>query len=258
MSNLNFLSDNRLLEADLSMITGTVNAQYPLNNIKHDFTTKVFRSNEDVIEILIDLNSPTAIDAFAVVGSSVSGLGFGTMSLYGSITADFTGATEVSIDVSGNHNIGFKLWNSAGSFRYWKLVIDNTGGDYVEISNFYIGIKTELTNGIDIGSFKYAELDNSRTVKNKYGQRFIDTFNKIKTLEGQVKYLNKTEFDTLNNLYIQNGKSIPIWLIVDPDGVMATDGEFLFSGYFYFDKDLKYSSSGPCLYDVNLNFSEGT
>ncbi len=256
MSNLTFLSDNRIKESSLSMLVGTENSQFPLSNIKHDFTTKVFRSNEDTIEILIDIQQSAAINSFSIVGSSVSGMGFGDISLYGSPTTNFTGATEIEIDVNANYNFGFKLWESAGSFRYWKLVINNTGGDYVELSNIYLGIRTELTNGIDLNSFKYTEVDNSQIKTNNYGHKFIDKYNKSKILSGQVKFLNKSEFDTLNNLYIQHGKSIPIWVIVDPDGVMATDGEYIFSGVFYFEKDLQYESSGPFLYNVNLLFSE--
>tara|TARA_Y100001936_G_C16091405_1_gene686520 strand:- start:3195 stop:3971 length:777 start_codon:yes stop_codon:yes gene_type:complete len=258
MSNLTFLSDNRVLEASLSMITGTENAQFPLENIQHDFTTKVFRSNEDTVEILVDLKQSVAIDSFAVVGSSVTGLGFGDVSIYGSLSTNFTGSTEVSVDVSAEHNFGFKLWNAGGSFRYWKIVINNTGGDYVELSNLYLGIRTEVTNGLDLNSFKYSQVDNSKIKMNDYGQRFIDSFNKTKLLSGQIKFLNKQEFDTINNLYIQHGKSIPIWVIVDPDGVMASDGEYLFSGYFYFTKDLSYASAGPFLYNVELSFSEAT
>jgi len=259
MSSLTFLSDNRVLEAELSMITGTVNAQFPLANIMNDFTTKVFRSNEDTIEILVDLKSTVAIDAFAIVGSSVNGLGLGDISIYGSLSTDFSGATEVEIDINANHNFGFKLFTPGASYRYWKIVVNNTGGSYVEISNFYLGIKTEFAaNGISTETFKYTDHDNSKTVKNRYGQRFIDQYNRIKSLEGQMKYVNATEFDELNNLYIQNRRSIPIWIIVDPDGVMANDSEWIFSGYFYFDADLQWQLVAPALYNVNLKFSEGT
>ena len=259
MSNLTFLSDNRVLEANLSMITGTENTQFPLSNIMNDFTTKVFRSNEDNVELLVDLQSTVAIDSFAIVGSSVNGLGLGDISIYGSLSTDFTGATEIDIDINANHNFGFKLFTPDASYRYWKIVVNNTGGSYVEISNFYLGIKTEFANnGISTESFKYTDIDNSKTVKNKYGQRFIDQYNKIKSLSGTMKYVNATEFDELNNLYIQNRRSTPLWIIVDPEGCMANDSEWIFSGYVYFDADLKWSLVAPALYNVSLKFSEGT
>lgn len=259
MSALTFLSDNRVLEATLSMITGTENAQFPLSNIKNDFTTKVFRSNEDTIEILVDLLQTTAIDSFAIVGSSVNGLGLGDITIYGSLSTDFTGATAINIDIDANHNFGFKLFTPDASYRYWKIVVNNTGGSYVEISNFYLGIKTQFTaNGIDLTTFKYTDMDNSKTVTNRYGQRFIDQYNRIKSFEGQMKYVNGTEFNELNNLYIQHRRSIPIWVIIDPDGVMANDSQWIFSGYMYFDADLQWRLVAPSLYNVTLRFSEGT
>jgi hypothetical protein len=259
MSALTFLSDNRVLNADFTMLVGTENTQFPLTNMQSDFTTKVFRSNENAIEFQVDLNATEAIDSFAIVGSSVDGLGLGDVTIYGSATTNFSGATAVSIDVSAANNFGFKFFTAGASYRYWKIVVNNSAGSYVEISNFYLGIKEQFANnGISTETFKYSEVDNSSTKKNRYGQRFIDTYNTIKTMSGQMKYVNAAEFATLNDLYTQNKKSIPIWVVLDPDGDMLTDSEYKFSGYFYFDADLVWSLAAPALYNVALKFSEGT
>lgn len=259
MSALTFLSDNRVIGSTVTMLVGTENAQFPLTNLQSDFTTKVFRSNENAIELQVDLGATESIDSFAVVGSSVDGLGFGGITIYGSATTNFTGATAVSIDVSAANNFGFKLFTPAAPYRYWKIVINNTSGSYVELSNFYLGIKDQFANnGISTETFKYSEKDNSKIKKNRYGQRFIDSYNTIKIMSGQMKYINAAEFETLNNIYTQNKKNTPIWVILDPDGDMLTDSEYKFSGYFYFDADLQWSLAAPALYNVKLNFSEGT
>lgn len=259
MSNLTFLTNNRLLEGEVSMITGTENAQFPLKNIKHAFTTKVFRSNEGYVELLIDLKATDDINAFAIVGSSVNGLGFGDVKLQGSLSTDFTGSPVIPVDVSANHNFGFALFEPEGAFRFWKLTFTNTGGDYVEVSNLYLGDKTEIvTNGITTESFKYSNEDNLNISANKYGQKFIDKFNNIKTLEGEVKFVNAEEFDLLNDMYIQTGQHLPVWALVDPEGQMGEDSEFMFSGYFYFGKDLKWQLAAPFLYNVKINLIEAT
>ena len=255
---LTFLADNRALEADYSMVSGTENVQFPLSNIAHDFTTKVFRSNETSVEILVDLRATTSIDSFAIVGSSVDGIGIGDISIQGSATADFTGATTIPIDLSAEYNFGFKLFDAA-SFRYWKLIVSNTSGSYVEISNIYLGTKTQiLTNGFSTQSFSYTSSDNASVVQNRYGQRFIDYHNRRNMLTGKVEHATQAEFTEINDVIMQHGTTEPLFFVLDPDGETATDGEFLFSGYFYLTEDFSYTFSGPQLYNITLTLEEAT
>jgi hypothetical protein len=255
---LTFMADNKSLTADYSMVTGSENAQFPLTNIKHDFTTKVFRSNETAVAILVDLQATSTVDSFCIVGSSVAGLGLGDMTIQGSATTNFTGATVIPVDIDAAYNFGFKLFDAA-SFRYWKLTINNTAGSYVEISNIYIGEKTQITtNGFSTPSFAYTSTDNSSIKRNRYGQRFIDSYNRINTLSGTVEHATQAEFTEINDVYMQNGTTTPIYFILDPDGTTATDGEFLFSGYFYLTNDLAWTYSGPQLYNISITLEEAT
>ena len=123
--SLTFMSDNRMLDADLSMVVGTENTQFPLTNIALDFTTKVFRSNETAVEILVDLKNTTLVDSFCMVGSSIDGIGIGDMSIQGSGSTDFSGATVIDIDINAAFNFGFKLFDAGGSFRFWKRTISH-------------------------------------------------------------------------------------------------------------------------------------
>lgn len=255
--SLTFMSDNKVLGADLSMVVGTVNAQFPLANIKQDFTTKVFRSNETTVEILVDLQVTTLIDAFCLVGSSVDGIGIGDISIQGSGSVDFSGSPVITIDLNSQYNFGFKLFTGV-SFRFWKLTITNVGGDYIELSNIFLGTKTQLlTNGFSTQSFNYKSRDNVSIKTNRYGQRFIDVYNRLNVLSGTVQHANQTEFDAINDIYIQNGRTTPLFFILDPDGDTVTDGEFLFSGYFYLTNDPSWSFSGPKTYNVSLILEEG-
>ena len=240
------------------MVVGTENVQFPLTNIKNDFTTKVFRSNETTVEILIDLQATTTIDSFAIVGSSVDGIGFGDMSIQGSGSTDFSGSSVISIDVDSDFNFGFKLFTGV-AFRYWKITVENTAGSYVELSNLYLGEKTQLLqNGFSLSSFAYSSTDNIDTKRNRYGQRFIDEYNRINSMSGSIEHATQAEFQEINDVYMQQGKTRPIFFILDPDGDTATDGEFLYSGFFYLDNDLSWSFSGPRLYNITVILSEAT
>lgn len=251
-----FLTDNRVLDANISMITGTVNSQFPLDNLKHNFTTKVFRSNEDVIEILLDLGVSTSIDAFAIVGSAVSGLACGDVEIYGSLSTDFTGVSAITIDVSTEHNFGFKLFTPVAA-RYWKVKCTNTGGDYVELSNIYLGAATNLTtNGFSIGSFEFKHEDNVSVSSNKYGQKFIDYYNKTKQMTGEIENCDESEMRIIRDVYLQHGKSVPLFFLGDSTGSIMTDGEYIYSGYFYLGNNLSWKHSAFNLYNLEIELEE--
>jgi len=256
--SLTFLPDNRIIGATLSMVLGTENAQFPLTNIEKDFTTKVFRSNETTIEILVDLQATATIDAFAIVGSSSTGLGFTTISIQGSGSTDFSGSPVITIDMSAEHNFGFKLFTGV-AFRFWKLSITRSSGSYIELSNIYLGSKSQLDqNGLSSASFSYINMSNAKISRNRFGQKFIDRYNNINEIAGDIEFCNSAEFDLIDAVYLQHGTTTPLWVIPDPDGTLASDGEFLFSGYYYFADNPEWTSVTTGLFNTSITLTEAT
>lgn len=250
MCNLAILTNNYVDGADLSVITGTPNAQFPVDNIKEPFTTKKFRANGNTIEILVDLNQTRTIDTFAVTGDAITGLGFTTISIFGSGSTDFTGATEIPITVNSEYNFGFEFF-TAVDYRFWKVKITTTVTG--EISNIYLGERSELTeNGISQSSLNYSTSDNSTVSNNRYGQSFVNTFNRIKTISGEIEFCNKQEFELLEDIWLYHGRNRPLWFILDPNGTSVTNGQYVFSMYSYIDEDFVWSNAGAGLYNVAL------
>ena len=256
--SLTFLPDNRVIGSTLSMVVGTENAQFPLTNIEKDFTTKVFRSNETTIEILVDLQATATIDAFAIVGSSSTGMGFTTINIRGSGSTDFSGSSVISIDVSAEHNFGFKLFTGV-AFRFWKLTITRSSGSFIELSNIYLGSKTQLDqNGFSSASFSYVNRSNARISRNRFGQKFIDRYNNINEVSGDIEFANSAEFDAINAIYLQHGTTTPLWVIPDPDSVLATEGKFIFSGYYYLQNNPEWQSVTTGLFNTSITLTEAT
>jgi hypothetical protein len=254
MSKITFCSDNKVLNADFSILTGTADAQFPLSNIKHAFTTKVFRSTTASVSILIDLGVISEIDIICLKGSTIDGIGFNSCYVESSSTPVFSGSGAY-VDISTKYNFAFKELSS-NTNRYWKLTF--TGETYVEISNIYIGKKIQLIDNHMSQGFSYSRTTNNSVSKNNYGQRFINSYNTIEVLSGDIKYVNSTEFDQLNAIHVQHGENSPIWFLLDPQGSMSiSDSEFQFSGYFYM-KDLQWKNTAPSLYDVSISLEEAT
>lgn len=255
MSQLTFLSENFVNDASLSVITGTEDAQFPVDNIKDIRTTKVFRSTDNTVEIQVDLLVTQAIDSFAIVGNSAEGLGFTALTIYGSASTDFSLSTPIVIDLNAENNIGFKLFDEV-PFRFWKLEFTGTGS-YTEVSNIFLGKKEQFTeNSFSINSFRYSNDDISRVRKNSFNQPFVDRRARIKNINGRLLHMNADEYDIVNEIIVRHGTTEPIWIITDPEGCSATDAEFVFSMYALIRKIPNISSSGFGLYNASFTLEQ--
>ncbi len=249
-----FGTDNLIDDSTLSMITGTENSQFPLVNINVPITSKVFRSTGTTIEILVDTNTITDIDTFMFVGDSVNGMGIDTISIYGSTTTNFTSSTEIVIDLNDEFNFGFKRFTEV-SYRYWKITM--TGSVYCELSNIYLGQSTEITtNAIQTGTFKYSVKENVTIKTNKYGNKFINKYNSMKSLSGQINLLNTSEYTTLSEIYNDHKLSKPLWFITCVNDELGTDSKYKYSGYFYMSKDTSFTNTNPLLWSTNIDLIE--
>jgi len=249
-----FGTDNLIDDATLSILTGTANTQYPLSNLKIPITSKVFRSTGATVEILVDTGASNPVNGFMLVGDNVVGLGLDTVSIYGSTTTGFGGADEIEIDLNEDNNFGFKVLTEV-TFRYWKIVLDSTV--YCELSNIYLGKTTSITtNAIALGSFKYSKVQNANITTNNYGNKFITTYNTQKKLQGSIKLLNETEYNTLRDIRDDYKKTTPMFFITDPDNYLGTNSKFIYSGYFYFTSDALFTNTHPGLWSSSLSLLE--
>lgn len=251
MSKSTFLAENFLLGADLSFVQGTENYQFPLENVKHDFSTKVFRSNENTVQILIDLKQTRPVDYFCMRGSALDGLGFLTARVEGSPTTSFNGVWT-DLDVSQKYNLAYT--KITGSFRYWKLEV--TALSFVEISNIFVGPQVQMDNNDISQGFKYSLNTNSTVSKNQVGQKFIDTFGTQKVISGAIKYANAEEFEQINEIQERLGENYPLWFLLDSaEDMEIIDSKFKFAGMFYMT-DLSWTQQAFNLYDVNIILTE--
>lgn len=252
----NFFINNYLDDADLEMISGTENAQYPLSNLKLNFTTKTFRSNESSCSILIDLKATRPVDSFIIVGNALGSFGLNSIKLYGSPTQDFGPSTERVVQFSAEHNVGYLLFSEAQEFRFWKLELVGVPS-FVEVANFFIGQKATLAdNGLSANTFRFRQIDLSQVSKNDYNQQFVDRRNKVTQISGEFQLLLKDEYDILLQVYNDHGNHTPIWVILDPDSCLSNNGRWLYTGFFWIVGDMDATLVPPQLFNIPLRLEQ--
>lgn len=250
MSGINFLSDNHMDDATLSLTTGVENTQYPLVNLQNESPSIRFQGVGATVTIVVDQLTTRAVDTLAVVGSPITGWGTSSVTFKNSTTTDFSLSTAIPITLSSEHNMGI-AYITEESGRYWQIEL--TGVTYAELSNVFIGKRINLAqNNLSIASFKYGYTDKSTIKMNEYGQRFINSRNLVKKISGALQYCTKDETETLDDMFIFHSKTKPLWVIVDKDNGGMNDGEYRLTMYGYINKMPKWSSAGGQLYNTSL------
>lgn len=254
MAHIRLFPFNLVTQDDTDISVSSANAQYPASNLKEDHSTKTVQSAEgiDELDITLDFKTQEEVDTVLIRSNALETLGHNALvTIEANFIDDFSAPPfSTTLTVDPRYGIGAAEFTEV-TYRYWRLRFV-TGGDQVSVSNVFIGKKIELEdNNIDFG-WKYRIKDRSNFRRNKYGQRFINSRNKIKNISAQFNYLNQEELEALIDIIEENGETIPIWLIVDKD---ETNWE-RFAGQFYKNGDGVITNTSVKLYDLSLNFEE--
>ena len=259
MSCVSYFSFNLVQATGTEFTASSVDEFFPATNIAHDFTTKVYRSQEGVTsaQVIMDFKTIEPIDSILVAPNSIDGFGFsGDLIIEANATADFSSpAYSTTLTPSYKFNFGVKALNTPESYRFWRVSGTNPAGNFVEFSKFFFGSKLELgTNNIDFG-WSFENRDTSRVQLNRYAQQFIDRIGSSKRITANYKLLNITEVETLMDLFDYHGTSRPFWMIVDENETIINDQE-RFAGYFYFTRRPRIINSSFALYDCQIDLEE--
>lgn len=253
---IRFLCEDYMETADITVTSGTENAQFPISNVKTPVLGKYARLESNSATIVIDLHQISNIDSFVVLGNPQHTFGFTNVSVKTSPMNDFTSAISYNIPLNAQQNMGYVFLEDPVAHRYVEFTFTGTGS-YVEIGRIMIGDHIYLPqNNLSIGTFSYGYTDLSTVSKNQYNQRFIDKRNMVKTLGGSIESCTKEEMDQLDTLFINKGRHEPIFMVTDIGGMSLIDAEHKLSIYGYFENNPSWSAVGGQLYSTSITIEE--
>lgn len=255
MSGINFLTNNYIDDSVLSITTGAENAQFPVNNLKNDFTVEKFRSVGNTVVVLIDFQQFLPVTSLALVGDATGNMGVTATSVKLSLTTDFSSSTAHDITLSAEFNIGWEFITEETA-RYAEVTFTGTGS-YSEVGKLYIGDRINLENqSISIDTFNYRNIDRSTVTRSLFGQKFITTRNFLKRITGTLKFCTKDEQEILDDMYFDIGRTKPLWLILDETSNAMNDGKYRLSMYCYFTEALQWTASGGQTYSSGVRMEQ--
>ena len=244
-----------LVNQDATVITpSTEDAFFPASNLKHDFSTKVYRSTAVSANVVFDFITAQSVDSILVKGHFIDGFGFtGSLTIEANSTDVWTSpAYSSTISVNSEFNIGIKTLATAQSYRYWR--ISGTGASYFELSNIFIGSSFQPQRNVSRG-FTFENRDLSVYKKNKYAQRYIDKVGDQLFLKGRINLINKTNVDAMFDFIDYVGKKNMFWVVLNESEEIINEKERL-SGTFYFNKKPVASHVINGLYNFPISLEE--
>jgi hypothetical protein len=196
---------------DQSTITASSqNALFPTSNLKDYRRSKVFRSTSNSDHLIFDMQETSLITTVFIVADKRSGFGVSTVTVQFNATSDFTSpAFSISVPFSVKFGLGVVEFPQV-AYRFARIVMTSSLG-YCELSKVYIGKPLALSRSINFGwTIKDEELSTKQ--KNRYGQLFIDTITRQKTIGFAMNLMNKDDLDIINELIDSKGESKPFYI----------------------------------------------
>lgn len=258
MSCADWMDFNLITATGTTLLASTEDALFPVENIQHDHTTKVFRTPVGTLSatVVFDFKTTEPVNYLLYTPSSIDGVGFaGTLLFEANATNEWSSpAFSTTLAMNNTFDIGIKRLASDESYRFWRVTASNTG-QFVELSKIFIGKSTTFTTNAIAPGWTRENRDLSRNKKNRFGQKFTDKIGNQEFYRVTYKLLDISEVETLLDMTDLIGNHTPFWFILDRGENIITDQERL-AGYFTFRNRPRTRNSSFALYDMSLSLEE--
>lgn len=257
MSGLILVSENYARAGNVTVLAGNENVQFPVGNVQNDSPSVKFRSLSNTVSIQIDLLQQRTIDFFGVFGDPANAFGITAATVKTSITTDFSASPVNTLNVYPEQDMAYVRFTPV-SARYLLLEITGTGS-YAEIGTVFAGTQIEFEQqNLAIESFNYAYQDLSVVRTNRYNQRFIDALPRVKSIGGELQFLNKTEQEIVDSILADVGVKLPLFMLVDKDGEGMIGGKSKLAIYGYLTSQASFSAQGGQHYSTSITVDQAT
>lgn len=251
--SLRFYVDNLVKSA---LITASENdAQFPVNNLKDDRRTKIYRSTSGSCSIVFDLGTVRNIDTVSMVDSGIDLIGFSSAIIeLNNVDSWLSPAVTQNLTIDPlngwvNHN-----WATDQSYRFARIVLTN-GVSPVEVSKIFIGKSTFLESVCFSYPVSFRQNNRATSSINRYGQKFFDEISSQKELKGDIPSMNKDEVDLIFSMIDYASFTVPVWVYFNSSNFLNDENRM--NGYYYLADDPTLTLQAGNFWNVSLAFQEG-
>lgn len=241
---------------DQSTFTASsVNALFPVSNLKDTRRSKVYRSLSNADSVVLDMQETSLVDTIFIVADKRSGFGVSSVTVEFNATDNWASpAYSIVVPLSVKHGLGHVELPNEIAYRFARIVMTSTLG-YCELSKVFIGKDIGLERSINFGwTFKDEEL--SKTQVNRYGQTFVDIILRQKVIGLAISNMQKEDVAIINNMFDLVGSTRSFFMLLGADNMI--DDYRRISGMFIADNEPTITNSNFNRYNLSLSLKEVT
>lgn len=244
---------SNLVDASATVITSnSQETSLPDDNVQTFWKTKVWRATGDTAEwIKFDFGSAQNVWVVAIVGHNFSSAATVTLELH---ATDAFGAPTVSQVIAYNADIMLYVFTSVQNYRWARITIaDGANTDtYIECGRIFLGAylspERNFTN-----NWQKATVDPSLVNKSSDSAVVIDS--KTPFLQFSLPFVT-TLIDNVETVRKDRGTTGDLFVLLDSDNALETDGLHDLSRYVRFARTPQYRNRHLKRYDFTLLFEE--
>lgn len=207
---------------DQTVITASsVDSNFPVANLKHQFRSKRWRSTGVTSEwVVFDLQTTESIDSVVFLWPKEDGITLSNTAVV-KIQANATNvwtspAVDQTLTIDNTYVLASHFFSTDQNYRYWRVVIQDAGNPngYVELGVVWLGKGLSIPNAQN--GFKFELQDTSVHTQTAFGHDYTDEYPQVATLTFQYKTMDYSDIQTLENAFRQNGTRLPVLVALDP------------------------------------------
>lgn len=244
---------SNLVDLAATIITaGSSETSLPVSNITNFWKTKVHRATGDASEELkFDFGSAKAVQVVIIVGHNYSSGATVTLELN---ATDAWGAPSVSQVITWNEDIMIFVFSAAQTYRWARITIaDGSNPDgYVQEGRVFLGGFLSPERGFPPG-WKVDTIDPS--LVNKSSDSAVNLDSKTPFKRFVIPFLN-TLMDNVDTVWNDRGRSGELFIVLDSDNLLKTDGLHDLSRYVLFTQGPGERNTRLKRYNFTLIFEE--
>ena len=245
-------SYNNLADTASAITALSEAADYPVENVQHDWLQRSWRSTGVADEwVKFDMGAAVNVTSFFIRNHNLR-IGAGTLRIQAS-SDDVWAAPEMVVNqlITVTPDIIEYTWSAAQSYRWWRILIDDAGNTdgYFRLGRVFLGTSVSPSRNYN-WAYPITRLDPSELIESDGGQVSVNTKTQYRQWVLDFRGLTDADHTALMTMYETVGRAVPYFISLDPDDGYAD------LHYVRNMTDWQFVHENDALYSLQINVRE--
>lgn len=233
---MRFMNKNFCTSPTTNVTSSDIDPNFPVSNLKNPFRSKRVRTQQGTttLAVVFDLITTEEIDSLVLLWPKEDGIRLSetaTIKVQANATNEWTSpAVDQVVTISNDYVLGSHFFSSNQSYRYWRVLITDSGNPYefIELGLVWLGKSLEVENAQN--GFNFQLVDRSKIALTEFGHSYVDEYPIMAKIDFNYKNMDYGSVQILENAFRQNGTRDPVMVVLDADEDVFNKDHFIVYG----------------------------